>query len=226
MKRILIFIIFLFVSSVSAAQELSSVEKIKFQEKKGSCEVTGEYPQFKILKISANKLKNVNKEINVFARSLFIKFLTKDAIGQQIKEDFKTSSNGNTFDIDFNVIRADTRYVSVIFQTYFMQENAPHGVGHFYAFNYDVEHSKIIHLSDLFKPGTDYLKQLRGFCNRDLEKQLGNGFYDKDAVNDSTQFTFDQESLIIHFSAYEVACYAAGMPEVKISFKKLIGLKE
>jgi len=201
-------------------------KKIKFHEHTQNCDVTGNYPQFKSLRVSAEELKGVNKELGKFAGGLFKRFLSGDDIGKQVKEDLKTDPEGDSFDINFKVTRADTKYVSVIFDTYFMPVGGPHGVGYFYAFNYDIEHSRTVQLRDLFKPGTNYLKQLDYFSNLGLEKKIGTRFYTKDAVSDGTQFTFDKRSLTIHYNAYEVACYAAGMPKIRIPFKKLKWLIE
>lgn len=200
-------------------------KKIKFFEKSLNCDVSGVYPQFYNSKIPHESLQKVNTEIKEFAENLFMRFLSGD-IGKKSKEELKTDNNGDSFDVNFKVAMANTKYVSVIFETYFMPKNGPHGVGSFYAFNYDVEHSRIIQLKDFFKTGTNYLKQLNNFSNRGLEKKIGKGNYTEDAVTDKAQFTFDNKNLTIHFSAYEVVCYIGGMPEIMIPFKKLMGLQD
>jgi hypothetical protein len=203
----------------------SSYKKLVFQEN-GVQSFSGAYPEFIGLKISASKLRELNSNVSQFARELLSRFLSEDDIGKGIKQDLKSSTKGSSFNIEFKDIRVGAKYVSVRFETYFMQEGAPHGVLHRYGFNYDVERSKIIYLKDLFLPGEDYLEQINKFCNHDFEKQVGKGFYEKNSVVDKSQFVLSRQSLTILFSAYEIASYSAGAPEVEIPFTKLKGFKK
>lgn len=220
-----LFCVFVMNMPVFAAYNLDH-KIIKFHEKRLNCDITGEYPQFYSSQISTNDLQILNTKIEKFIRSLFEKFLNGDDIGKSIKEDLKTDEDGDTFDITVEIVRADTKYVSVLFDTYFMPAGGPHGVLYYYAFNYDVEHARVVHLRDLFEPGTDYLKQMNYFSNIGLLRQLGKDFAPKNAFIESDQFTFDKKRLTIHYDVYEVASYSAGTPEIKIPFERLTGLKD
>ena len=212
-------------SSVFATNNLDH-KIIKFNDKKLNCDIAGQYPRFYSSRISANERRELNTNIKSFVRSLLERFLTGDEIGKSFMGDLKTGEEGDTFNINFKITRADTKYVSILFKTYFMPTDGPHGVLYYYAFNYDIRGSKVIHLRDLFKSGINYLKQMNYFSNLGLEKQLGKDFSPKNVFREGDQITFDKKSITIHYDVYEVTSYSFGTPEIEAPFDKLTGLKE
>jgi hypothetical protein len=129
------------------------------------------------------------------------------------------------------VIRLDERFVSIKFKKYFYGIGAAHGLTLIAGFNYDVKQMKQIKLGDLFKAGTDYLKQISDYCIQDLGRQLGkemDSWIKEGAVPKEEklkEFTLGKEDLIIYFSDYQIADYATGAQQVKIPFSRLLNLK-
>ena len=124
----------------------------------------------------------------------FKKLLTGDDIGKQVDGELSSSKEKGSFDIEFQVIRADTKYVSVKFETYFYQEGAPHGVLYYYVFNYDLKHSRKLRLADLFESNVNYSKQIIKLCKQQLDKEIGKDFYAIGA-DDLNEFTFEYKIL-------------------------------
>ncbi len=88
-------------------------------------------------------------------------------------------------------------------------------------YNYDLVNKKEIKLSDIFKPGFDYLKFLSDYCFEDIKKQ--NALMGMDSMEDMikpgidpsmpenfARFLLAADSLIIIFDQYQVGPGAAG----------------
>jgi hypothetical protein len=93
-------------------------------------------------------------------------------------------------------------------------------------FNYDFKSSKLIQLSDLFKPGCDYFNFLAQYCSSFLLKKPE---ADATFINTGTApeaknyhyFYLTPKNLVIFFPPVQVACYAAGVQEVPIPYAAL-----
>lgn len=103
-----------------------------------------------------------------------------------------------------------------------------HPNGFFRTFTFDAKTAKSLALSDLFKPGSDYLSAISSLSRTMLTKQLGE-FADADMIKPGTtadednfqNFVLDGQTLTILFPPYQVAAYAAGPQTVKIPLSQL-----
>src|SRR5262249_26342218 len=81
--------------------------------------------------------------------------------------------------------------------------------------NYDSSTRRVLALSDLFRPGVDYLSRLSQLAIASLER---NEYLDPDTVRQGAGpiernfkvFTLTDTSLVLHFPTYQVAAGAAG----------------
>lgn len=80
--------------------------------------------------------------------------------------------------------------------------------------------AKQLQLADLFQPGYDYLAILNQIIKQQMKEQTSpdgfNPYFDFEGISEDQGFSFKDGNLVIHFSQYEIAPYAAGMPEFTI----------
>ena len=86
--------------------------------------------------------------------------------------------------------------------------------------NFDLRNGKIIQLSDIFKPG--YGKPLKNLVEKQFIKQNGKSAWNFTPGNGdfelAEQFSITPQGLVFSYNQYEIGPYAAGMPEVIVSY--------
>jgi hypothetical protein len=86
--------------------------------------------------------------------------------------------------------------------------------------NFDLRNGKIIQLSDLFKPG--YGKPLKNLVEKQFIKQNGKSAWNFTPGSGdfelADQFSITPQGLVFSYNQYEIGPYAAGMPEVIVSY--------
>ena len=91
------------------------------------------------------------------------------------------------------------------------------------AYNFDVLTGNQISLTSIAK-GSSALTKMKNYAKADLlnqNKELGMIFTDSLSsitINNGRPFYFYDNGVVVKFFEYEVAAYAAGMPEVKIPY--------
>jgi len=92
----------------------------------------------------------------------------------------------------------------------------------------NVEKTKNMQLSELFQPGYDYKKVLSNLISQQIkaeQQKFSNGLiYWYEGITKDQDFSFQNGNLVIHFGQYEIAPYAAGMPEFTISRHQYMNL--
>lgn len=97
--------------------------------------------------------------------------------------------------------------------------------------NYDLDKGRLLKLSDLFRPGSDYLSALSEYCIADLRTNVedwrerpDDHSWEKGALpkaENYTRWNLTKTGLRILFQEYEVASYAAGPQTVDIPWSVL-----
>jgi hypothetical protein len=90
------------------------------------------------------------------------------------------------------------------------------------AYNYDLNTGNEIKLASMFKMDFNY----KDFINKEILRQMKTSedifFYDGEekfkTISDEQRFYLSEGNIVIYFSLYEIAPYAAGIPEFKIPF--------
>jgi len=119
------------------------------------------------------------------------------------------------------------RTVSYIF-TIYEDTLGAHGNTSFHTFTFDTASGVPLSLADLFLPGTDYLGKLSALARERLPGVIGQ-YGDAAMIASGTapedknfeNFFFDGNNLIILFSPYQVAAYAAGPQTLRIPLSEL-----
>jgi hypothetical protein len=135
---------------------------------------------------------------------------------------------------DYAVQYYSGNLLSLLFTDYTFTGGA-HGSTISTTYNYDPVNNKEINLSDIFKPGSDYLKFLSGYCFEDIKRQ--NALMGMDSMDDMikpgvdplvpenfARFVLSADSLIIIFDQYQVGPGAAGSYDVRIGYEKFAEL--
>jgi len=116
--------------------------------------------------------------------------------------------------------------ISIMFYIYEYYSGAAHGLERTQAFNFDIGSRDYIMLGDLFEPDFNYLDFLSCYCVEELKEgpvetwdnigEIGAG---PDA-NSFKSFILTEDSIVILFDPYIVACYAEGIVEVEIPYSE------
>ena len=103
-----------------------------------------------------------------------------------------------------------------------------HGLSWKNYYNIDTQNDLLLNLPDLFMANVDYKSIINQEINRQIELniQKGDGMYFEGdmgfkSISDKQDFYLDGDNLVICFGQYEIAPYAAGMPEFKIPLEFL-----
>lgn len=109
--------------------------------------------------------------------------------------------------------------------TYYQYTGGAHGMHYQEVFNIDLREGKILTLQNIFKPGTNYKKvidrEIKSQINRNSELFFPEGEGGFEGIRDNQSFLIKDDYLVFYFQPYEIACYAAGIPEFRIPFSKL-----
>ncbi len=124
---------------------------------------------------------------------------------------------------EYKITHGDAGLLSVLFTVGFYVTGAAHPNQYAVALNLDVANGKVLALSDLFNPGTDYLKAVSDYCLADLKKQ-GRLEWDSGALPKAENYhswNITSDGLLISFDPYQVTSYAMGPQSVTIPYVAL-----
>lgn len=130
---------------------------------------------------------------------------------------------GSSIWITHTVTAATEELVSVLFFVDGYVTGAAHPFHYSYSLNYDLDGGRVLGLSDLFLPGTDYLEVLSSYSLEDL-KQQGVLTWEEGALPEPQNYqswNITPEGLRISFDEYAVAPYAAGPQVVVVPYAVL-----
>jgi hypothetical protein len=135
----------------------------------------------------------------------------------------------NEFYITYKLPHVNNDAVSVSFTVMDYQAGMNHPNNYNEVFNYDLNKNKEIMLSDIFKPGSDYLTALSKLSREQLQVKFKNNPYAPEFIIEGTKpdtknfslFALGKDSLYIIFNPYQVAPYYEGTQIVKIPYAAL-----
>lgn len=107
---------------------------------------------------------------------------------------------------------------------YYQYTGGAHGLTDRRAYNIDLAKGEILSLKDLFQGSYDYKKVINEQIAREI-KADPDGYFSGDmgfqGISDQQGFYLADGNLVVYFGQYEIAPYAAGMPEFKIPLQDL-----
>lgn len=173
--------------------------------------------------VSGIKDQAVQEKINRDFEDKIIAF--KDEIESSAKEYFEIANQEN---LEFHPYFAHVTYelpynkdgIFSLNTTYSSYTGGAHGIAVRTSLNLDAESGKTLELKDFFKPDEDYQQRILETIRKQVEENKD--YYFEDALDnlqflsENQQFYLKQDKLVIYFGLYEIAPYAAGMPEFEI----------
>jgi hypothetical protein len=134
-----------------------------------------------------------------------------------------TSEPGSSIWITHTVTAATEDLLSVLFFVDGYVMGAAHPFHYSHTLNYDLGGARVLGLSELFTPGTDYLEMLASYSLEDLERQ-GALLWEEGALplpENYQSWNITPVGLRISFDEYSVAPYAAGPQAVIVPYDVL-----
>ncbi len=153
----------------------------------------------------------------------------RKAMMSQTAADLKMFPVGmvNTLGVGYSVEFANDNIVSILF---LMSEytGGAHGNYGTNTLNFDLKTGKEIKLSDLFQPGSKYLKKISEYSINDLKTRMGDMSDDEwikagagEKAENFGSWNLTKKGLMLTFDPYQVAAYAAGPQTVIIPYNEL-----
>lgn len=127
--------------------------------------------------------------------------------------------------VDFEVKKNSDDMLSIMVK-YYKYSGGAHGYYEDITYNIDIKSGKILVLNDLFKEKSNYKKVIDNEIRKQIE-DLGKkdpetkGVYQFEGIKDTQKFYIQDNNLIIYFDLYEIAPYAAGIPEYLININTI-----
>lgn len=167
-------------------------------------------------------LKKINAELRRNSKAGQDKFL------RESKEFFSTDDSAGSWreDRSYSVAYYSDDLISLVGEVYSYTGGA-HGNTYYISSNYSVKdgNASLLKLSDLFKPGSNYLKALSSYCINDLlVKKAGwivNGEITSFKEQDLGVFAISPEGIKFAFAPYAVGPYAEGSYFVVVPFTEI-----
>ncbi len=120
--------------------------------------------------------------------------------------------------LGFYEIKNNQRQVlSLSLSNYTYHFHAAHGLTYIKSLTFDLEQKRICKLSDLFKPGSNYVRVISDLIKKQIlqrDIQLLDGFTE---IQPNEDFYIADKALVIYFQLYEITPYVEGFPMFPIS---------
>lgn len=198
--------------------------EMKDADRRMNFEISVEYPQVEGLPAAAG--------FNEAARALAAKEAADFRKGvADYRADYrgeKPQGPGNSLDLGYYVDYADDSLISVGFTEDTYYAGAAHPNHATVVLNYDLKAGRALRLTDLFRPGSPYLKTISDYCLKELEGDAdlegAGGMIAEGAsakLENYRNWLVKKQGLEITFDPYQVGPYAAGPQYVTIPYKAL-----
>lgn len=186
-----------------------------------------------ILMISNKEVQNaVNKKIESDIMNFY---------NQSFKEagnyfdDFPETENKFVANSDFEVKKNTNNIISMLIK-YYKYSGGAHGYYEYVPYNIDLISGKVFILKDMFKEGSNYEQVINDEIKKQIrELNLKNNLpedsmqlYSFKGINDMQKFYLKDDKLVVFFNLYDIAPYAAGIPEFyidKSAFQNILNEK-
>lgn len=116
------------------------------------------------------------------------------------------------YNAKYNITNEDN--ILSFYIDYYQFNGGAHGITNRKTYNISSKNGEYIKLEDLFVKDFDYLSYINEEIKKEINKNPDNYFKDAfKGISIDQQFYIQNSKLVIHFPYYEIAPYAAGMPE-------------
>jgi hypothetical protein len=179
--------------------------------------------------VSGMKNKNTQSKINDIFKTDALKFRDEiKKLAETTYEDSKKYSipipHKYTAETAYEV-RYNRKNLLSITVMYYQYTGGAHGLEVQKAYNFNLETGKQLELSDLFPRDFNYREIIGEEVLNYMKTHPGDFFpFDESSIKETAAdkpFYIEDGNLVIYYDLYEIAPYAAGIPEFRIPFSKL-----
>ncbi|QKY68398.1 DUF3298 and DUF4163 domain-containing protein [Lentibacillus sp. CBA3610] len=120
-------------------------------------------------------------------------------------------------DGSFEIKNNQRNVLSLLLNNYAYHYQAAHGMTYIESLTFDLEERRQCRLSDLFKPGSNYVARLTELVNEQIEQRDIQTFNEHVEVRPEQDFYIADKTLVIYFQLYDITPYVFGFPMFPIS---------
>ncbi len=170
--------------------------------------------------------KEISKNINDEITNNIMKFFNEsESQAKEYYKDLPEIENKFVANVDFDIKKNSDNTLSILVM-YYKYAGGAHGYSENVSYNVDMRTGKFILINDLFKNEVDY----KSVINEEIRKQIedlikldaqNNGIYEFKTIKENQKFYIQDDNLVIYFDLYDIAPYAAGIPEFIININKI-----
>jgi len=182
----------------------------------------------KIPVLSEMKDEKLQQSLNDRFRNLFLQrrdemLAEREEMDKELEEENPVANIPSALASDYKVLYNNNSLLSLYFDKYEFLGGA-HGVTYRMPFNIDLRDGSELELSDVFKPDSNYKDVIDKAIQAEIAKNP-EGYFEPEidgfkGIEDDQFFTLQPDGITIYFQLYDIAPYAAGIPEFKIPFSQ------
>nr|WP_270301777.1 DUF3298 and DUF4163 domain-containing protein [Terrisporobacter petrolearius] len=140
---------------------------------------------------------------------------------QSFLEDFELDESNFVADASYEVKKNTINTISILIK-YYKYSGGAHGYYEYVPYNIDLRNGNNLTLKDIFKKDIDY----KEIIDKEVEKQIKelgkkekdlDKVYDFYGIKENQKFYLKDDEIVIYFDLYDIAPYAAGIPEFPIT---------
>ncbi|MGL5754296.1 MAG: DUF3298 domain-containing protein [Paraclostridium sp.] len=122
------------------------------------------------------------------------------------------------YNITFDVKKNSDNMLSILTK-YYQYSGGAHGFYENKSYNIYVEDGKDLKLKDLFKENADYKKVINSIIREEIKENKQE--YSFKGISNNQKFYIEDNKIVIYFDLYEIAPFAAGIPEFSIDINSI-----
>ncbi|MCC3863788.1 DUF3298 and DUF4163 domain-containing protein [Terrisporobacter petrolearius] len=140
---------------------------------------------------------------------------------QSFLEDFELDESNFVADASYEVKKNTVNTISILIK-YYKYSGGAHGYYEYVPYNIDLKSGDNLALKNIFKKDVDY----KEIIDKEVEKQIKelgkkekdlDKVYDFYGIKENQKFYLKDDEIVIYFDLYDIAPYAAGIPEFPIT---------
>ncbi len=168
--------------------------------------------------------KDIERKINQrITKDIMVFYNTAQKQAKEYHKDIPDVDNKFIANAEFQIVKNTDGILSILIK-YYKYSGGAHGYYENIAYNIDVENGNVLKLEEIFKENLDYKKVI----DDEIRKQIDNlvtsnpenkGIYEFYGIKENQKFYLQDDNLVIYFDLYDIAPYAAGIPEFPINIK-------
>lgn len=168
----------------------------------------------------------IDSEVNQKIKSDILNFYEQSLKeAESFLDDFELDESNFVADASFEVKKSTPNMVSILVE-YYKYSGGAHGYYEYIPYNINLRNGDNLTLKEIFKTEVDY----KTIINKEIEnqiKELGKKekglekVYDFYGIKENQKFYLKDGKIIIYFDLYDIAPYAAGIPEFPINIENI-----